>query len=157
MSKVGQQTQQSDRVYLRDLQLWRPYPVRSPTANPRPAASAAAEFTWDIRTDRHRWGVSKVGSKNTTIRQHSPCHGRSQHAREAVSRVYHDRLTSGLRLPLLLCWQELVGREGHVQGVSEAPLQKHSNNKELTVLAWLRQPYLYERPCHGRQPRLLLY
>ena len=33
----------------------------------------------------------------------------------------------------------------------------HSNNKELTALAQLRQPYLDERPCHGRQPRLRLH
>jgi len=63
VSKVGQQTQQSDRVYLRDLQLRRPYLVRAPTANPRPASSAAAEFAWDIWTGRHRRGVSKVGQK----------------------------------------------------------------------------------------------
>ena len=63
VSKVGQQTQQSDRVYLRDLQLRRPYLVRAPTANRRPAASAAAEFAWDIWTGRHRRGVSKVGQK----------------------------------------------------------------------------------------------
>ena len=102
-------------------------------------------------------GREQGWSKNATIRQHLPCNGRSQHAREAVSRVYHDRLTSGLRLPLLLRWRELVGREGHGQGVSEASWQKRSNNKELTVLAWLRQPYLCERPCRGRQPRLLLH
>ena len=47
VSKIGQQTQQSDRVYLRDLQLRRPYLVRTPTANHRPAASAAAALAWD--------------------------------------------------------------------------------------------------------------
>ena len=60
---VGQQTQQSDRVYLRGLQLRRPYLVRAPTANHRPAASSAAAFAWDRWTGRHRRGVSKVGQK----------------------------------------------------------------------------------------------
>ena len=52
MSKVGQQTPQSDRVYLRDLQLRRPYLVRARTADRRPVASTAVEFAWDILMDR---------------------------------------------------------------------------------------------------------
>ena len=35
-------------------------------------------------------------TKKTTIRHHLPCHDRSQLARDAVLRVYHGRLSSGM-------------------------------------------------------------
>ena len=47
--------------------------------------------------------------------------------------MYHGRLTSGLRLPLLLRWREVVGRVGYGQGVSKALRQKHRNNKRLML------------------------
>ena len=44
VSKIGQQTQQSDGVYLRSLPLLRPHVTRAPTANHRSADSAATVF-----------------------------------------------------------------------------------------------------------------
>ena len=44
VSKVGQQTQQLDRVYLRGLHLLRSHLMRAPTANHRHADSAATVF-----------------------------------------------------------------------------------------------------------------
>ena len=58
------------------------------------------------------WAGARLEKKQTTISHHLPCHDRSQLARDVVPRVYHGQLSSGLRLPLLLRWRDVVVREG---------------------------------------------
>ena len=138
VSKVGQQTQQSDRVYLRDLQLRRLHLVRAPTANRRPAASAVAEFAWDIWTGRHRRVASKVGQKYNNQTALTLPRPQPTHERGRVSGAPQPSNQQPAAPAFAALASSLVGREGHEQSVSKASWQKHSNNKELIILAWLR-------------------
>ena len=109
---------------------WPLAPAAVPRVCPNRQPTARSFHRYCVRVgqmDRQAQARHKQGwTKHTIIRQYLPCHGRSQSAREPVPRAYHCRLTSVVRPPLLLCWQETVEREGCEQGVSGASWQNNT-------------------------------
>ena len=73
-------------------------------------------------------------------------------ARTAFPPTYHGQLTSGLRLPLLLVLRRREVQSGSaLLGSKQSIVTKdHSNKKELTAHARLRQPvpYVVQRRGH---------